>query len=296
MVDRRLPPLRLFTVFEAVLRFGHVQKAAAHLNVTQPAISQALKSLEGHLGVRLLDRRTRPAALTQAGRILQAAVTDGLAQIADAIEQIRGLQRTEDSSVTIACTICTGTYWLMPRLAHFYNQHPDIAVNVVTTQGTPNFAAGIDLVIRYGSGEWQDGKAIKLFDEKVVPVCSPALAKRFRGARGLENATLLHVTSNENEWVTWKDYFDLKGLPENRLPRRNFTNYVQATQAALAGQGVMLGWESNTGDLVREGRLVSFGNTPFFPKEAFYLVMSDQPGGKPVIQLLANWLGKRPPD
>jgi DNA-binding transcriptional LysR family regulator len=36
MVDRRLPPLRLFTVFEAVLRLGNVQKAAAHLNVTQP--------------------------------------------------------------------------------------------------------------------------------------------------------------------------------------------------------------------------------------------------------------------
>jgi DNA-binding transcriptional LysR family regulator len=181
----------------------------------------------------------------------------------------------------------------MPRLAHFYDQHPDIAVNVVTTQGTPNLSAGIDLVIRYGSGEWKDGKATKLFDEKVVPVCIPALAKRFRGARGLENATLLHVISNEKEWVTWKDYFDLKGLPENRLPRRNFTNYVQATQAALAGQGVMLGWESNTGTLVREGRLVAFGNTPFFPKEAFYLVMSDRPGCKPVIQLLANWLGKR---
>jgi DNA-binding transcriptional LysR family regulator len=234
--------------------------------------------------------------LTQAGRLLRAAVTDGLGQIADAIEQIEALQRTEENSVTIACTICTGTYWLMPRLAHFYDQHPDIAVNVVTTQGTPNFSAGIDLVIRYGSGEWQDGKATKLFDEKVVPVCSPALAKRFRGARGLEHATLLHVTSNENEWVTWKDYFDSNGLPENRRPRRNFTNYVQATQAALAGQGVMLGWESNTGDLVREGRLVTLGNRPLFPKEAFYLVMSNQPGGKPVIRALANWLGQRPPD
>jgi LysR family transcriptional regulator, glycine cleavage system transcriptional activator len=293
MTDRRFPPLRLFAVFEAVLRLGNVQKAAAHLNVTQPAISQALKALEDHLGVRLLDRRTRPAGLTQAGRLLRAAVTDGLGQIAHAIDQIEALQRTEESSVTIACTICTGTYWLMPRLAHFYDQHPDIAVNVVTTQGTPNFSAAIDLVIRYGSGEWQDEKATKLFDEKVVPVCSPAVAKRFRGARGLEHATLLHVTSNEDEWVTWKDYFNSNGLSENRRPRRNFTNYVQATQAALAGQGVMLGWESNTGDLVREGRLVTLGNRPLFPKKAFYLVMPHQPGGKPAIRLLANWLGKR---
>ena len=295
MVDRRLPPLRLFAVFEAVFRLGNVQKAAAHLNVTQPAISQALKALEDHLGVRLLDRRTRPAALTQAGRLLRAAVTDGLGRIADAIHQIEALQRVEESSVTIACTICTGTYWLMPRLAHFYDQHPNIAVNVVTTQGMPSFAAEIDLVIRYGSGEWQDGKSIKLFNEKVIPVCSPALAKRFKGVRGLDHATLLHVTTNEDEWLTWKDYFELNGLSENRRPRRNFTNYVQATQAALAGQGVMLGWESNTGDLVREGRLVTLGNRPLFPKEAFYLVVSDQPRNKPMVQLLANWLVK-PPD
>jgi len=293
MTERRLPPLRLFAVFEAVLRLGNVQKAAAHLNVTQPAISQALKALEGHLGVRLLDRRTRPAALTQAGRLLLAAVTDGLGRISDGIEQIEALQRTEESLVTIACTICTGTYWLMPRLAHFYEQYPEIAVNVVTAQGTPSFSAGIDLVIRYGSGGWQDGKATKLFDERVVPVCSPALAKRFRGVRGLDKATLLHVTSNENEWVTWKDYFVSNGLPENRRPRRNFTNYVQATQAALAGQGVMLGWESNTGDLVREGRLVALGTRPLFPKEAFYLVMSDEPDAKPAIPLLVEWLGRR---
>jgi DNA-binding transcriptional LysR family regulator len=277
-------------VFDAVLKAGNTQKAAAELNVTQPAISQALKSLEDHVGVRLLDRRTRPAALTQAGSILQAAVSTGLGQISDAIGQIRVMQRAEESSVTIACTICTGTYWLMPMLANFYNEHPDIAVNVMTTQGTPSFSAGIDLVIRHGSGEWKDGKVIKLFDEKVVPVCSPALAKRFNGVRGLENATLLHVMSNENAWLTWKDYFDLKGLSENRLPGRNFTNYVQATQAALAGQGIMLGWESNTGDLVREGRLVAFGDMPIFPKQASYLVMPGHHGLKSASQLLASWL------
>jgi len=285
-----LPPLRLFTVFEAVQRWGNLQKAADDLNVTQPAVSQALRSLEDHVGVRLLDRRTRPATLTHAGNILHSAVTSGLGQISDAIEQIRAMQRAEESSVTIACTICTGTYWLMPMLANFYNDHPEIAVNVMTTHGAPSLSAGVDLAIRYGSGDWKDGKVIKLFDEKVVPVCSPALAKRFNDARGLESATLLHVVSNENAWLTWKDYFDLKGLPENRLPGRNFTNYVHATQAALAGQGIMLGWQSNTADLVREGRLVAFSDIPIFPKDAFYLVMPGHHGLKSASQLLASWL------
>ncbi|MFM2278216.1 MAG: hypothetical protein RLZZ444_447, partial [Pseudomonadota bacterium] len=58
MPERVLPPLRLLTVFETVLRAGNIQRAAAELNVTQPAVSQALKALEDYVGLRLLDRST----------------------------------------------------------------------------------------------------------------------------------------------------------------------------------------------------------------------------------------------
>ena len=59
----RLPPLRLLTTFEAVSRLGSMREAAARLNVTQPAVSQALKALEDHVGAGLIDRSTRPASL-----------------------------------------------------------------------------------------------------------------------------------------------------------------------------------------------------------------------------------------
>lgn len=290
MPERALPPLRLLTVFETVLRRASIQKAAADLNVTQPAVSQALKALEEHMGMQLLDRRTRPATLTEAGRILQLGVTEGLDRIEEAVLQIRSLQSTSDNSVTIGCSVGTATYWLMPRLAGFYSNHPDVAVNVMTTAGAPEFLPGMDLVIRYGAGDWKDGKSVKLFDEKVVPVCSPDLAKQVGDQGGLVAATLLHVMSSDKTWLTWKDYFDLNGLPENRTLGRYFTNYVQATQATLSGQGVMLGWESNTGDLVREGRLVALEGTPWRPKEAFYLVIPDMAESKAACRLLINWI------
>lgn len=54
---QNLPPLRLLTTFETVLRTGGVQNAAAELNVTQPAVSQALRNLEEFLGAKLLGFR-----------------------------------------------------------------------------------------------------------------------------------------------------------------------------------------------------------------------------------------------
>ena len=290
-MTRSLPPLRLLSVFEAVLRTGSVQRAAAELNVTQPAVSQALRQLEDHVGVKLLDRKTRPAGRTEAGQILENAVTEGLGRIADAIEHIRGLQEAGDSA-TIACSVGIATYWLMPRLARFSSDHAHVTVNVMTVpQGAPRLTPSIDLAIRYGSGLWTDGQVNKLFDERVVPVCSPDFRNRLsETGTGLNRATLINVNSDDPTWITWPTYLKTCGLPENTATGRQFTNYVQATQAALDGQGVMLGWESITGGLVRDGRLVEANDRPIVPKDAFYLVSSPRIGGREAARLLADWL------
>ncbi|MDB5659895.1 MAG: hypothetical protein JWS10_2510 [Cypionkella sp.] len=292
MSAQRLPPLRLFAVFEAVLRSGSPQRAAAELNVSQPAISQAIKSLETHIGAPLLDRSTRPPTLTEAGRILQRAVTEGLGRITEAIAQIHAMQRVSPGSVTVACSVGTATYWLMPRLTEFYGAHGDVSVNVMTTaQGTPPITPGIDLAIRYGLGNWTDGRVLTLFAESVVPVCHPSLRQRVQEAgQGFDSLPLLHVNSGEDSWLSWRDYARAVGLPEPRGTGRSFTNYVQATQAALDGHGVMLGWESNTSDLIRRGRLVVLPFPRLQPKEAFYLVIPPHRADQPAVRTLADWL------
>lgn len=288
-MNRMLPPLRLLTTFETVLRTGGVQNAAAELNVTQPAVSQALRSLEDHIGAKLLDRSVRPAGLTEAGQILFQAVSSGINQIARAVDQIDAMERAGQNVVTVACTICTGTYWLMPRLASFYNRHPEVTVQVVTTNGVPCFTAGTDLVIRYGPGDWDDAESALLFHERLIPVCSPALAARL-GDGGFEKATLLHVESEDEHWPRWPHYFQAMGMPGNRQDDRTFSNYVQATQAAIAGMGVMLGWVSNSSDLLTEGRLTVYRDQPMFPGGAFYLLRPKRGDQKEASQMLAAHL------
>ena len=286
-MDPALPPLRLLTVFAAIERHGGLRQAAAALNVSQPAVSQALRQLEDFLGARLLDRRTRPARLTEAGRLLQQATVEGLGRIAEAVGEIGRLDAEAARSLRIACSVGFATYWLMPRLATFYERHPEVAVHVMTSpQGAPDLGPGVDLAARYGNGRWQDGTVTPLFAERIDPVASPALADSLRQSPApLEGAPLIHVDTGDARWTPWEAYLRQVGLTRGPVPGQGgkqpragagrdlrFTNYVQATQAALAGQGVMLGWRSITGDLVAEGRLVPVVDRPLVPPDAYYLV------------------------
>lgn len=279
----RLPPLRLLAVFETVQRLGSLQKAASELNVSSPAISQALRALEDHLGYELLDRTTRPARPTEAGRLLLAAVREGLGRISEALTQIEA-QRQEDA-VTVASPIGTATYWLMPRLADLYAKAPELAVHVRTTVGgSPVLAPGVDLAIHYGA-TGGEGLAERLFQDSVVPVCRPDLVHL-----GLEGLPLIHVDAAEQGWMGWEGYLAQTGLTASLAPGRHFTNYVQATQAALAGQGVMLGWASNTSWLVAEKALAPLEAPRLVPPEAFWLITAPSRAANPHVRRVADWL------
>ena len=253
-----LPPLRLLVTFEAVSRHGSMRDAAARLNVTQPAVSQALRLLEDHVGTALLDRSVRPARLTEAGELLSRAVREGLGRIAATLEDIRALHAEGERQVTVSCTLGMATYWLMPRLPAFYAVNPQITINVqAPATDLPVLTPGIDVALRYGMGGWREGRTEKLFDEKICPVGAPALVDRLLAeGRGLDSVPLIHVRSPANQhWAGWPDYFQARGLARGRAGGQHFDNYVQAAQAVYDGRGLMLGWRSITGRAVQAGTL-----------------------------------------
>ena len=287
---RDLPPLRLLSAFATVARTGSIQSAATELNVTQPAVSQAVKQLEAFCGLRLLDRGRRPARPTEAGQALAEATADGLGRIEEALATLRLAEQQGAHAVAVACSVGVATYWLMPRLAAFYETHPDVSVSVITTQsGAPDLSGGVGLAIRYGHGRWRDGAVARLFGEVVEPLCSPVLRARFEGAVPLDSVPLLHVKAPEPSWLTWADYCRATGQPAVDGRGRTFTNYVQATQAALEGHGVMLGWRSITGGLAAAGQLVPAGHPRHRPRDAFYLVSRPKRGGQ-AAEAFAAWL------
>eukprot|EP00903_Cladosiphon_okamuranus_P001937 g1935.t1 len=289
----RLPPLRLLTVFETVQRAGSAKAAAAELNVTLSAVSQSLKQLETHIGAVLFDRSTRPAGLTDAGTILLKAVVENRERLTEALDDIRALNDPTGATVTVACTMGFATYWLMPRLEAFYLDHPDLAVNVHTTvQEVPRLGPGTDIAMRYGDGRWDDGTVELLFPELIEPVCAPGYKARIDDAHGsLASSFLIHVDTNDRRWMSWPDYLTGTGQKAAGSAKGlRFSNYVQATQAALSGHGVMLGWRSITGDHVGQGLLVPAGMPAVTPQNAYHAVLSHRSRNRATAEVLVGWL------
>ena len=75
--------------FVAVVEAGSVSRAAAELNLTQPAVTRRVQRLEAAIGVSLLDRRRRPFALTLVGR----AAVDRCRRLLSVAEELRLLAR-----------------------------------------------------------------------------------------------------------------------------------------------------------------------------------------------------------
>jgi DNA-binding transcriptional LysR family regulator len=283
----------LLTVFEAAAQHRSLSLAARSLNVTQPAISKALRELETWIGAPLFDRTRRPLALTESGEVLLSATREGLGVIAEALAQIAGMQAEQDSALRVSCSIGFATYWLMRRLSAFSAASPDIAVSVMTTphDAAPD-APHADVLFRYGHGRWRDGEVIRLFQECIDPVASP----EFLGVRTigttLDGLPLIHVDVDDASWRSWAGYCQLAGVTRGRGGGDlRFNNYVQATQAALNGQGVMLGWRSITGDLVAECRLMPVGLPPVVPEDgAYYLVIPKRSTGHAAVARFVDWL------
>lgn len=289
----RLPPLRLLTTFDAVSRLGSMQQAADALNVTPPAITQAVRALEEHIGVPLLDRSVKPARLNAAGERLAQSTRSGLGQIAEAIEELRLMAGLSGRRLTVSCTIGMATYWLMPRLPDFYLRFDDIAVNVqAPPSDLPALSQGIDVALRYGRGDWRDGQSRKLFDEMVCPVAIPSLIAMVAAAPDqLCSAPLIHVRAPAaHHWEGWPNYLAALGLPRATGPAHLFDNYIHAVQAALSGRGIMLGWRSITSQFVAEGRLTELSGGQLDLGTAYYITTPEGSLTKGVVADFMGWI------
>lgn len=287
----RLPPLRLLETFDAVCRLGSMQRAAQLLNVSPPAISQAVRSLEQEIGTDLMDRSAKPAIPTEAGERLARATRNGLSLIEDTIVEIREEAGLSETLITLCCTIGMATQWLMPRLSGFYDRHPEITVNIqAPPSDRPILSRGTDIALRYGRGDWKDGVTAKLFDETACPVGRPDVVERSLKRGPLNTAYLIEVKSSSGpRWDNWPDYFKDRGPVRAPRPSETFDNYVQAVQATLNGRGIMLGWKSITQGLVDDGSLTQWPEGAHDFGTGYYLSYSASSNTKEATQKFLEW-------
>jgi LysR family glycine cleavage system transcriptional activator len=199
-----LPPLNALRAFEAAGRHLSITKAARELHVTVAAVSHQVKGLEDYLDVKLFRRVGNTLFLTDAGHAFLPGLRGGFAGLERAMAALRDHDLRGPLLLSVAPVFASK--WLIPRLDNFRTKHPDIDVRISATLDLAEFDRdGIDAAVRVGRGRYPGLASHRLFGESVVPMCSPALARRGRPLKqpgDLRHQVLLHFDWPGREQVT----------------------------------------------------------------------------------------------
>jgi LysR family glycine cleavage system transcriptional activator len=285
------PAMANLITFEAAARTGSFTRAADELSISQPAISHAMRELERELGVTLFERRHKGVETTDAGRHLYEQISLGLTLIDQALGEVRAM--TPGPQVTLAVSTATAAWWLLPRIARFKQQHPDIDLRCITTDTDLDLGRErIDLAITLGTGEFPQHQRWHFVDEAIFPVCSPAYLQEhgpIADVQALTRASLLHLEERYRPRLGWSGWLARFGVSRNtRLFR--FNDYSVVLQAAIEGQGVALGWRHLVDPLIAQGLLVRPVTQSVTTDQPIYIVASRRGKLRAEAVFLRDWL------
>jgi len=308
-MSQRLPPLNALRAFEAAARHLSFRKAAEELHVTPAAISHQIKLIEETLGVTLFRRLTRAIALSPAGRSFLPKLSEGFAQIAAAVEQVRAHESAGTLTVNVPPSFAAK--WLMPRLHRFVTAHPDIDIRIVasmrlvdarqheavdTMTGSDSLPLDADIDIRFGNGKYPRCRVDMLFKVSVTPLCSPRLLEGMRPLRkpaDLHYHMLLHddtplSSENRPDWVQW-----LRGAGAGDVDTSHglhFNHAMLGLEAAVDGLGVVLGIKELAARDLAAGRLVAPFDYSLAMPDSYYVVSAETTADRPKVAVFRKWL------
>lgn len=284
-----LPPIASLQAFEAVARRRSFALAAAELHVTASAISHQVARLEAQLGVRLLERSAHGVRLSAAGTQYLSRVAGALTAIGAATEDVR---HSVTNSLYVHASPSFATLWLMPRLPAFAQANPGISLNLSAAHVHSDFALGpADLDIRYGVPSWPDLVVEPLFEERILPLASPAFirAHGLKRVEQLMDAPLIQSNVNVVQWIDWLSAYSDKRPPERFTLR--FDRAQMALDAAVLGLGVALESATIAERHLREGKLKPvFGFAKSLRVKAHFAVYPARHAKREPVEAFLTWM------
>jgi DNA-binding transcriptional LysR family regulator len=209
--------LRQLEIFSKVVQFGSFSKAAESLHLTQPTVSEHIRTLEDELGVRLLDRLGRGATVTRAGQLLLSYADRMLALQREARQALDSFQGKMSGDLLAGASTIPGEYVLPALIGRFKEKYPEIAVTLLIgdTQAVVDWVAdgrvelGVvggrvphrqleyrelmpdeEIVIVPAAHPWQGRKQVTLADLRAEPLL---VRERGSGTRAALEAALATI-------------------------------------------------------------------------------------------------------
>src|SRR5580658_356950 len=248
--------------FMAVARERSFTRAAAQLGVSQSALSQTLRGLEGRLGLRLLTRTTRSVAPTEAGERLLRATGPRLEEIEAELAALSELRDKPSGTIRITAHDHAIRAVLWPALEKLLPDYPDIKVEIVIDYGLTDIVAErYDAGVRAGEMVAKDMIAVRIGpDMRSAVVGAPSyFARRPRPkipqdltSHGCINLRL-PTHGGLYAWEFEKGKRDRRVRVDGQLV---FNGTAPMLDAALAGAGLAYLPEDAVREYLDDGRLI----------------------------------------
>lgn len=296
-----IPSLNALRAFDAVARNLSYKAAAEELNVTPAAVKQLVVKLETAIGAKLIKRVGHRLALTPNGSAGQNDLELAMLHVSEAVGKMRRNRRESRLILTVEASIATT--WLVPRLEQFRTAFPGIDVLIDSSQRVVDLRReDVDVAVRYGVPA-ESGLVVKrLFEDLVLPACSPRMLEgslKLGSLEDLRQAPLIHWDLSQmpwahrtRKWFDWSAWFERNKLHGTHASRGiRFSDYGLAVQAAISGQGVVLaGWPALQ-DTLKAGLLVCpFPEYIQATDIGFDVVTTKSAALKPEVAAFVEWI------
>lgn len=285
--------------FLAVARERSFTRAAAHLGISQSALSHSIRGLEERMGLRLLTRTTRSVATTQAGERLVLSLGPRFDEIDAELASILELRDKPAGTIRITTSGHAAESILMPALAKFLLDYPDILVEAVIDPGLTDIVAErYDAGIRLGEQVEKDMIAVRISPEiRMAAVAAPSYFEAHSKPKTPQDLTrhnCLNIRFQTSGGLyAWE--FEKNGRPLNvRVSGQVICNGSAAiVSAAMLGLGIAYVPEDMVRTHIAEKRLVrALGDwCPPFP--GYHLYYPSRRQVSPAFALLVEALRHR---
>jgi DNA-binding transcriptional LysR family regulator len=233
-------------------------EAARTLNVTPPAVTQRLRTLEERVGVRLVDRSGPRLSLTEEGSLIAShgrVVTDALETLTEALADRRSVV---SGHLTIAAPHGFGRLHVAPVIDAFAREHPKVTVaHELSDHPAARLIDSFDVVIHIGAPTRMDDIVTTLAPNRRILCASPDYLDAvpdIRSPRDLAEHRCLAIRENDEDVTLWRF-----GGPRQEIvrvdPVLSSNDGAVIREWALAGQGIVIRSEWDVAHDLAAGRL-----------------------------------------
>ncbi|MBJ7327183.1 MAG: LysR family transcriptional regulator [Chthoniobacterales bacterium] len=176
----------LFKVFSDLAETASFSQAARRSAITQSAVSQQIKALEKHFGVRFIDRGKKNFSLTPEGRVFLGAAREILAVVDSLDVRLREMREVVAGDLRLASVLSVGLHELPPFTRQFTRQYPQVKIHTEYLRSSEVYAAVLAGRAEAGLVAYPQARrgltSEVLWRDRLVLVCSPShrLARRSR--------------------------------------------------------------------------------------------------------------------